>query len=245
MIIKVLVFKNFLIKHIKYIYFKKNEQRSKNVHIFALENIVMSISERKQKEKEALKSLILNGAKKLFVEKGIEQTTIRNIADAIDYSVGTVYVYFKDKNAIFHDLHSIGFKELGEYFSKLLIIDDPMERLRKMGSSYMKFALENSEMYDLMFNLKAPMDYLEMQKNQLWSEGNQTFGYVKKTVEECMLIGHFKEHNSEALAFMIWSLVHGMCCLEIRHRTKGVKFSSPDTIMSEGYNEFLKILEKL
>lgn len=206
---------------------------------------VMSISERKQKEKETLKLLILNAAKKLFVEKGIEQTTIRNIADAIDYSVGTVYVYFKDKNAIFHDLHSIGFKELGHYFSQLFTITDPMERLRKMGSTYMKFAVENAEMYDLMFNLKAPMEYLENQKNDLWSEGNETFGYVKKTVEDCMRIGHFEGHNSEGLSFMIWSLVHGMCSLEIRQRTKGVKFSTPDTIMSEGYNEYLKILEKL
>jgi len=205
----------------------------------------MSISERKQKEKEALRLLILNGAKKLFVERGIEYTTIRNIADEINYSVGTVYVYFKDKNAIFHDLHSIGFQELGQYFNELFAIEDPMKRLKKMGSVYIKFALENSEMYDLMFNLRAPMDYLETQKNKLWSEGNETFGYVKKTVEQCMLNGHFKEHNSEALAFMIWSLVHGMCCLEIRQRTKGVKFSSPDTIMFEGYNEFLKILEKL
>ncbi|WP_029292654.1 TetR/AcrR family transcriptional regulator [Chryseobacterium hispalense] len=205
----------------------------------------MSISERKQKEKEALRLLILNGAKKLFVEKGIEHTTIRNIADEINYSVGTVYVYFKDKNAIFHDLHSIGFKELGGYFNELTSESDPLKRLRKMGFVYMKFAMENSEMYDLMFNLRAPMDYLESQKNELWSEGNQTFGYVKKTVEDCMREGRFEGHNSEALSFMIWSLVHGMCCLEIRQRTKGVKFSSPDTIMSEGYNEYLKMLEKI
>ncbi len=205
----------------------------------------MSISERKQKEKEALRLLILNGAKKLFVEKGIEYTTIRNIAEEINYSVGTVYVYFKDKNAIFHDLHSIGFKELGKYFNDLFTIEDPMQRIRKMGFVYMKFAMENSEMYDLMFNLRAPMDYLEEQKNDLWSEGSETFSYVKRTVEECMLHGYFKGHNSEALSFMIWSLVHGMCCLEIRQRTKGVKFSSPETIMSEGYNEFLKVLEKL
>jgi AcrR family transcriptional regulator len=43
----------------------------------------MGISERKAKEKEELKSLILMAAKKLFLEKGIEQTTIRNIANEI------------------------------------------------------------------------------------------------------------------------------------------------------------------
>ncbi|MFG4002268.1 TetR/AcrR family transcriptional regulator [Flavobacterium aquidurense] len=205
----------------------------------------MSTAERKAREKEALKMLILKGAKKLFLERGIEQTTIRNIADEIDYSVGTVYVYFKDKNAILHDLHSIGFQELGGYFTELFAIKDPMERLRKMGFTYLKFAMENSEMYDLMFIVKAPMEFIESTEKEAWNEGADTFGALKKTVKECMDEGHFEGHSLEALSFMIWSLVHGMCCLEIRQRTKGVKFSNPDTILSDGYNEYLKIIKKL
>jgi AcrR family transcriptional regulator len=205
----------------------------------------MSTAERKAREKEALKMLILKGAKKLFLERGIEQTTIRNIADEIDYSVGTVYVYFKDKNAILHDLHSIGFQELGGYFTELFSIKDPMERLKKMGFTYLKFAMENSEMYDLMFIVKAPMEFIESTEKEAWNEGADTFNALKKTVEECMNEGHFEGHSLEALSFMIWSLVHGMCCLEIRQRTKGVKFSNPDTILSEGYNEYLKIIKKL
>lgn len=205
----------------------------------------MSVADRKAREKEALKALILKGAKKLFLEKGIEQTTIRNIADEIDYSVGTVYVYFKDKNAILHDLHSIGFQELGSCFKELFSVEDPMERLRKMGSIYIKFALENQEMYDLMFNVKAPMEFLENSNNEEWNEGVVTFGHVKKTIEECIDQGHFKGHNMEPLSFMIWSLVHGMCCLEIRHRTRGVKFTNPDTILYDGYNEYLKMIDKL
>ncbi|SEP05363.1 TetR/AcrR family transcriptional regulator [Flavobacterium sp. fv08] len=205
----------------------------------------MSVADRKAREKEALKALILKGAKKLFLEKGIEQTTIRNIADEIDYSVGTVYVYFKDKNAILHDLHSIGFQELGSCFKELFSVEDPMERLRKMGSTYIKFALENQEMYDLMFNVKAPMEFLENSNNEEWNEGVVTFGHVKTTIEECIDQGHFKGHNMEPLSFMIWSLVHGMCCLEIRHRTRGVKFTNPDTILYDGYNEYLKMIDKL
>lgn len=205
----------------------------------------MSTAERKAREKEALKLLILQGAKKLFLERGIEQTTIRNIADEIDYSVGTVYVYFKDKNAILHDLHSIGFQELGGYFTELFAIEDPMERLRKMGFIYLKFAMENSEMYDLMFIVKAPMEFIESSEKEAWNEGAATFNALKRTVDECMNKGHFEGHSLEPLSFMIWSLVHGMCCLEIRQRTKGVKFANPETILSEGYNEYLKIIKKL
>lgn len=205
----------------------------------------MSVADRKAREKETLKALILKGAKKLFIEKGIEQTTIRNIADEIDYSVGTVYVYFKDKNAILHDLHSIGFQELGSYFQELFTIKDPMERLKKMGFVYIKFAIENQEMYDLMFNLKAPMEFLESSKSEEWNEGDAAFSRVKQTIQECIDKGHFKGHNMEPLSFMVWSLVHGMCCLEIRQRTKGVKFTNPDTILLDGYNEYLKIIDKM
>ena len=205
----------------------------------------MSVADRKAKEKEALKELILKGAKKLFLEKGIEQTTIRNIAEEIHYSVGTVYVYFKDKNAILHDLHSIGFQQLRGYFQELFLIQDPMERLKKMGVIYIKFAVENQEMYDLMFNVKAPMEFIENSEKEEWNEGSATFSTLKETVDECIKKGHFAGHSLEPLSFMIWSLVHGMCCLEIRHRTKGVKFSDSGSILLSGYGEFIKILEKL
>lgn len=205
----------------------------------------MTIADRKAREKENLKSLILKSAKKLFVEKGIEQTTIRNIADEIDYSIGTVYVYFKDKNAILHDLHSGGFSELGGLFVELYTIENPMERLRIMGTVYIKFALENTEMYDLMFNLKAPIDFLNSSHEEEWNEGKNAFDALKTTVRQCIEKGHFKNHDLEPLTFMIWSVVHGMCCLEIRQRTKGVSLKHPETIVVDGYNEFLKIIEKL
>ena len=205
----------------------------------------MSISDRKAKEKEDLKALILQGARQLFLERGIEQTTIRNIADAIDYSVGTVYVYFKDKNAILHALHTQGFVQLGTNFKVLNSVADPMERLKAMGKVYIKFAQDNTEMYDLMFNLKAPIEYLQAMEEDNWNEGKATFDVLRTTVQQCIDKGHFKGHETEPLAFMIWSVVHGMCSLEIGDRTKKLCLQTPDTILEDGLNEFLKMLDKM
>ena len=205
----------------------------------------MSVAERKAKEKEDLKSLILQGAKRLFVQKGIEQTTIRSIADAINYSVGTVYVYFKSKNDILHALHTQGFTELGGQFTVLHHVADPMERLRAMGKVYIRFALDNPDMYDLMFNVKAPMEFLITIQEEEWNEGKATFDALRTTVNQCMDAGHFKGHEAEPLTFLIWSLVHGMCSLEIGHRTKGVDLKNPVAIVDRAYGEFLKMVEKL
>jgi AcrR family transcriptional regulator len=204
----------------------------------------MSSADRKAREKEELKALILKASMKLFVDKGIEQTTIRNIADAIDYSIGTVYVYFKDKNAILHALHSQCFNELGGQFRVLYNVKDPMERLKAMGKVYIQFAMENPDKYDLMFNSRAPMEFLNNIQAKEWDEGAATFDVLLTTVKECIKAGHFKGHNPEPLSYLIWSCMHGMCSLEIRARTKGVLLKNPDTIVLDAYAEYLKFIER-
>ncbi|WP_266368743.1 TetR/AcrR family transcriptional regulator [Tellurirhabdus rosea] len=205
----------------------------------------MGTAERKAKEKEELRSLILEGARKLFVQKGIEQTTIRNIADAIDYSVGTVYVYFKDKNAILHALHSQGFQELGQQFAVLTSVADPMERLRAMGRIYIRFALENRDMYELMFVTKAPMNYLHSVEEEEWTEGTTAFNALRMTVRDCIGAGHFAGHQLEPLTFLIWSAVHGMCSLEISERIKGVVKEEAPSAVALAFDEFWMMLARL
>ena len=204
----------------------------------------MSTAERKAREKEELRSLILKASMKLFVEKGIEQTTIRNIADAIDYSIGTVYVYFRDKNAILHALHTQCFTELGGQFRVLYNVKDPMERLKAMGKVYIQYAMDNPDKYDLMFSLKEPMEFLNDIQAKEWDEGAATFDVLLATVKECISAGYFKGHNLEPLSYLIWSCMHGICSLEIRARTKGVLLKHADTIVLDAYNEFLKFVDR-
>jgi AcrR family transcriptional regulator len=204
----------------------------------------MGTAERKAKEKEELKALILRAAQKLFVEKGIEQTTIRNIATAIEYSVGTVYVYFKDKNEILHELHTQGFRQLGGEMRVLFNVSDPMERLKALGRVYLQFAVENPDMYELMFSMKAPMEFLESLHKENWNEGKATFDALRSTVNDCIQKGHFIGHQLEPLSFMIWSTVHGMASLHISQRVKGVNFEKPEAMLKAGYEEMLLMLEK-
>ena len=74
----------------------------------------MGIVERKEREKEDMRRLILNAARKLFLEQGYEKTSIRNIADAIEYSPATIYLYYKDKNELLFALHEEAFLKLME-----------------------------------------------------------------------------------------------------------------------------------
>jgi AcrR family transcriptional regulator len=203
----------------------------------------MGISQRKEREKEDLKKSILDAARTLFLEKGYEQTSIRNIAEKIEYSPTTIYLYFEDKDAIFHEIHDQAFLLLQSEFAQLRNIEDPLERLEMMGKMYIDFALKNKELYDLMFILEAPMNALK-RKDECWDEGADTFQGLKSLVRECMDKGLLMEQDVEEVSFFIWSTVHGMCSLFIRNRCVHViENESLNTIVEKSYSAMFKILE--
>jgi hypothetical protein len=57
----------------------------------------MGIAERKEREREEVKDLILNAAREIFLAEGYENTSMRKIASKIEYSPGIIYST-KDKN---------------------------------------------------------------------------------------------------------------------------------------------------
>lgn len=177
----------------------------------------MGIAARKAKEKEDLKKAILDAARELFIEQGYDRTSMRMIAQRIAYSPTTIYIYFKDKDAIFHALHVEAFQVLGSRMAPLAHVADPMERLTAMGRVYLEFAGQHPGLYDLMFIMKAPVQALE-EKHHLWEEGDRVFQVLKATVEEAMKKKLLRKSDVEVTSFLIWSTVHGMAALQVRDR---------------------------
>lgn len=209
----------------------------------------MGVAERKERHKEELKKDILMAAKQLFMEKGYEATSIRNIAEKIEYSPATVYLYYRDKDEIMHALHSEGFKMLVSHFAPVATIADPFERLKALGHAYIRFCLENSEMYNLLFVMHDPMDHVAHCKEE-WDEGEQAFDVLFKTVKDCQQHGYLAGLEPYGISFMIWSTMHGLCTLRTSGHlghvaaAKNVK-PDVDSLMTYTYETFVQTLERL
>lgn len=210
----------------------------------------MGVAERKERHKEELKKEILNAAKELYMEKGYEATSIRNIAEKIEYSPATVYLYYKDKDEIMHALHQEGFKMLIEYFQPLFNITNPFERLKALGKAYIQFALDQPEMYKLIFLMEEPMAHVDECLDEAWDEGQGAYESLFNTVKDCQEAGYFKKFETHGISFMIWSTMHGLCTLRnsghLEHMLKA-KELKPDTdsIMTYTFDTFVKVLDSL
>jgi len=194
----------------------------------------MSIQERKEQEKSEMRGLILKTAMNLFLEKGFENITIRNIAEKIEYSPATIYLYFKNKDEILYTLRREGFEKLFEHQVSSLKLNDPLKRLHKHGEAYIQFALENPEYYDLMFIMRGPV---KMETNDC-DIGLMSYELLKTNIKECMDAGLFQGTNIDVAAFSLWSYVHGIASLIIRDR--GVMFPEEKiNIVVEGALNFM------
>ncbi|MFW6181976.1 MAG: TetR/AcrR family transcriptional regulator [Spirochaetota bacterium] len=64
----------------------------------------MGTAERRLREKEARHNSIVGAARALFLEKGLEATTMEDIAREAELSKGTLYLYFENKEELIYAL---------------------------------------------------------------------------------------------------------------------------------------------
>lgn len=203
---------------------------------------IMGIIERKERDKLEMRLKILETAQQIFIEEGFEKASIRAIADRIEYSPATIYLYFKDKNELFHAVHEMGFEKLIEEMTDAIEgITNPLEELRARGFAYMKFAFQNPEMYDLMFILNAPME--SMKESDLWDCGHRCFLLLCDTIERCIESKSIRINNLYIAAMSIWSFMHGLVSLKIRNRFQKFEGVELEVLMNGSVEQMIQLLK--
>jgi AcrR family transcriptional regulator len=178
----------------------------------------MGVKERLEREKQETREKILDAARELFVEKGFEGVSMRAIAKKIEYTPTTIYGYFQDKDELFLEICHQDFAKLAASFVKVAKIADPIERLRKLGLTYIEFGLENPNHYRTMFMEPRPPVSEEM--NRLMGKGNpeeDAYEFLRRIVVEAIQAGAFRNELTDAdlIAQTVWAGVHGVISLQI------------------------------
>ncbi|MBK6931604.1 MAG: TetR/AcrR family transcriptional regulator [Saprospirales bacterium] len=178
----------------------------------------MGITQRKEREKEEMRQLILDAALRLFRERGYDGVSLRNIAEAIEYSPGTIYLYYRDKSEIFFALQFEAAAVKRDHLLSVANIKDPWERLVEFGRRYIDFGMRHPDLYDLLFITRAPMESVENQ--ECWQLGLATHSFFVDTVQACVDQRYFKSTDTETIAYTLWCHAHGLVSLFVRERMR-------------------------
>jgi AcrR family transcriptional regulator len=148
----------------------------------------------------------------LYVEKGPEGLNMRELAARMGVSAMTPYRYFKDKDEILAAIRARAFSRFAGQLEKALAQPGtPPERSRAVGLAYVRFALEQSCCYRLMFDLSRPRlaPLPELFAAERRARATMT-DHVRLMVKEGYFTG-----DPELIGPVLWAGLHGVVTLRL------------------------------
>ena len=108
----------------------------------------MGISERKEREREQRRNDIIDAAERIFFSRGVENSTMDDIAEKAELSKGTLYLYYKSKEDIQFAIFRRGAEILLEFMEKNIILKKTgYEKLLELASTTVQFSQTHSNYF--------------------------------------------------------------------------------------------------
>ena len=182
----------------------------------------MGVAERRQREKEELRTAIIDAAVEIVSTQGVEALSIRGVAERVEYAPATIYLYFENKDALLRAV----VEEAARRFDTALAaaVPDlppapPLERLRALRRAYIRFALEQTAAFRLLFSLpKVPFMDSGCRPSELPAANGGlpadcAWVRLREAVAGAMHGGSMSFPTVDAGALALWASVHGYVTL--------------------------------
>jgi len=175
----------------------------------------MGSAERRKREVAETRQRILDAARDLFVENGYDATSMRAIAKRIEYTPTAIYHHFENKEGLLVELCNQDFRFLAAAFQRIGRVEDPIERLARIGEAYVEFALEHPKHYEFMFMTVRPVGDAGQVVHGDPSE--DAYAFLRETVAEAIQQGRFRPEYDDAhqVAQILWGALHGLISLRL------------------------------
>jgi AcrR family transcriptional regulator len=172
----------------------------------------MGIAERRQRQKEEVRSSILQAAWQLVEKEGWQALSVRKIAEAIEYSVPVIYDHFENKEGILLEFTKRGFRLLNdELVTAKQGFTDPARQLEAIAYAYWNFAFKNKEYYQLMYGLGMPT----CETVRSIPELNTFTGLILSSIKELIAASSHPQNDPFLKLHTFWSMLHGLISINM------------------------------
>lgn len=178
----------------------------------------MGLNDRRERERQQARQAIIDAAREAFLEKGFTEAGLREIARRAEYSPAALYVHFKDKEDLFHQICLQDFAAFDAEFPSLNKIEDPAKRIAAAGRAYIRFAASHPKQYRMMFmrpgdpNTPVPPPPPDWDNPDCYGHALLHHACEELVSQKRVATGL---RNAELLTQTFWAAVHGVAALEV------------------------------
>lgn len=180
----------------------------------------MGLEERRRREKEQRRSVILNAARKLFFEKGFKYVTVDNIAKKSELSKGSIYLYFSSKEEIYTH---ILFRDIEKFNRKSAHLFEnsksATELILEFACIYIDFFMNDRELFRIMMTFMLhteDMNLAETVNEHIIEVTNNTVKIIETILRRGIEQGEFPaDINVRQCRNAIWGFLNGVVSLHL------------------------------
>ena len=179
----------------------------------------MGIEERREREKEQRRRLIINAAEKVFAAKGFSGATVENIAEEAELSPATLYLYFKNKDELYASLNLKMLKVLTEKMENVYHKDglSPEGKIRALEKAlYEVYEQDPRNVINVLrFQSSEELKNLSPElATQIKNGARKYLRAIAGIFEGGVREGSFLDRHPVAFADIVWGLFAGLVLLE-------------------------------
>ena len=155
---------------------------------------------------------IIDVSRAIIEDEGVEQLTIRRIAETIHRTQPAVYQHFASKDAILAAVVMEGFTALSERLKRAA--RGEKASLIALANAYVRFGVERPKLYDVMFVGPPAITFADPAATPMPAQ--TAFHILATAVEESGV----EPAQVETATEVVWAALHGLVMLSITKRLR-------------------------
>ncbi|KPJ93896.1 MAG: hypothetical protein AMJ53_06330 [Gammaproteobacteria bacterium SG8_11] len=170
------------------------------------------MARRSEHSKEQIRDMALQAAENIVAADGLLGLSARKIAKQIGYTVGTLYLVFRNLDDLILQVNARTLDALYEKMQgSLQKCRQPRTCVVALGRAYVQFATENPKLWNMVFEHQLTEG--EQVPNWFDDKVNKMFQLVETQL--IPLLEHQSEKKIDMVSKAIWCGVHGICSLAV------------------------------
>lgn len=161
---------------------------------------------------EKTRDQLLEVATRLLANEGVSALTVRRLADEVGVSSRAIYSLFDGMPGLLTALYLRGFAALNARTATVAERADPVEGVIALGWAYRDAALEQRDLYPLMF--QRPVPWFHPTESDV-TAAKLGLDRLRAVVVRALRHHRIRGRDADRVTTQLWAVVHGLASLEL------------------------------
>lgn len=190
---------------------------------------------RGEHTREEYRAMAMNAAKDIVRTEGFRGLTARKIAAAIGYTVGSLYLVFKNLDDLIVQVNEETLGEIHTAVSSAIQNNQNAEAVYACANAYLDYGHANPHLWRMVFEHKLPAE--QPLHESFKQKIADTFALCARVLEP--VVGSNKSNSPALAAHALWAGIHGICMLSVTGKLESANVENARALTDNLIRNFL------